>query len=95
MASPTLALGPETPEEATTKLDFRTHIWSVFQELYEDKWDPGESPRAVFYLLSCWLTICCAARWNAAVGEWIVDLPALEDGVETLPTTPPWLPTMS
>ncbi|PIL35755.1 hypothetical protein GSI_02485 [Ganoderma sinense ZZ0214-1] len=47
MASPTLALGPETPEEAATKLDFRTNIWSVFQELYEDKWDPARWNAAV------------------------------------------------
>ncbi len=54
MASHALALGPETPEEAATKLDFRTNIWAVFQELYEDKWDSGESPpRVVFHLLSC------------------------------------------
>lgn len=35
------ALGPETPEELSVKTDFRTNVWSVFQELYEDKWDQG------------------------------------------------------
>ena len=54
MASPTRALGPETPEEAATKLDFRTNIWSAFQEVYEDRWDTGElPPHVAFHLLSC------------------------------------------
>ncbi|KAI0329066.1 hypothetical protein GY45DRAFT_1362260 [Cubamyces sp. BRFM 1775] len=34
-------LGPETPAELTVKNDFQTHIWAVFQDLYEDKWDQG------------------------------------------------------
>ncbi|RDX57532.1 hypothetical protein OH76DRAFT_1395361 [Lentinus brumalis] len=33
------ATHPETPEEIAVKTDFRANIWSVFQELYEDRWD--------------------------------------------------------
>ncbi|KAJ8454048.1 hypothetical protein ONZ51_g13253 [Trametes cubensis] len=35
------SLGPETPAELAVKNDFQTHIWAVFQDLYEDKWDQG------------------------------------------------------
>ena len=34
---------PESPQELAVKTDFRTNIWSVFQDLYEDKWDQGET----------------------------------------------------
>ena len=34
---------PESPQELAVKADFRTNIWSVFQNLYEDKWYQGES----------------------------------------------------
>ena len=58
---------PETPAEIAVKMDFRANIWSVFQELYEDKWDPG----------AC-LLLCAQSlpdldrteRWSVAVGEW-------------------------
>lgn len=33
----------ETPEEIAVKADFRTNIWTVFQELYDSKWDQGAS----------------------------------------------------
>ena len=57
---------PETPAEIAVKMDFRANIWSVFQELYEDKWDPG----------AC-LLLCAQSlpdldrteRWSVAVGE--------------------------
>ena len=42
MAAPAIGLGQETPEEVAVKLDFRANIWSVFQELYDDKWDQGQ-----------------------------------------------------
>ena len=42
MAAAAIGLGPETPEEVAVKLDFRANIWSVFQELYADKWDQGQ-----------------------------------------------------
>ncbi|KAI0710081.1 hypothetical protein C8Q76DRAFT_695205 [Earliella scabrosa] len=41
------ALDPETPEELAVKTDFRANIWSVFQELYEDKWDQARWNSAV------------------------------------------------
>ena len=36
-------LGEETPGELAVKTDFRANIWTVFQELYEDKWNAGAS----------------------------------------------------
>ncbi|TBU55307.1 hypothetical protein BD310DRAFT_933998 [Dichomitus squalens] len=47
MAASATLLGPETPEEVAAKLDFRANIWSVFQELYEDKWDQARWTAAV------------------------------------------------
>ena len=65
------ALDPETPEELAVKTDFRANIWSVFQELYEDKWDQGASSRVAW---GCGTTdpvpLTSVARWNSAVGEW-------------------------
>ncbi|KAI0734247.1 hypothetical protein C8Q72DRAFT_923633, partial [Fomitopsis betulina] len=39
--------GQESPEELAAMHDFRTNIWSVFQPLYEDKWDQGTWDAAV------------------------------------------------
>ncbi|TBU32570.1 hypothetical protein BD311DRAFT_654155 [Dichomitus squalens] len=47
MAASATPLGPETPEEVAAKLDFRANIWSVFQELYDDKWDQARWTAAV------------------------------------------------
>ncbi|TFY61954.1 hypothetical protein EVJ58_g4182 [Rhodofomes roseus] len=44
MASPT---GRESPQELAAMNDFRTSIWSVFQPLYEDKWDQARWDAAV------------------------------------------------
>ncbi|KAI0360096.1 hypothetical protein OH77DRAFT_1419486 [Trametes cingulata] len=40
-------LGPESPAELAVKTDFGTNIWSIFQELYDDKWDQGRWNAAV------------------------------------------------
>ena len=42
------SLGPETPAELAVKNDFQTHIWAVFQDLYEDKWDQGKKYTYLF-----------------------------------------------
>ncbi|KZT73109.1 hypothetical protein DAEQUDRAFT_722228 [Daedalea quercina L-15889] len=44
MATPT---GRESPEELAAMNDFRANIWSIFQPLYEDKWDQARWNAAV------------------------------------------------
>ena len=66
------AARPESPQELAVKTDFRTNIWSVFQDLYEDRWDQGESLVSCAAPIFFMLTRTLAARWNAAVGEWLV-----------------------
>ncbi|KAI0925919.1 hypothetical protein AcV5_008522 [Taiwanofungus camphoratus] len=41
------SLADETPEERAARNEFRTNIWSVFQPLYEDKWDQARWDVAV------------------------------------------------
>ncbi|KAH9945284.1 uncharacterized protein BXZ73DRAFT_37922 [Epithele typhae] len=41
------ALPPETPQELAVKADFHTNVWSVFQNLYEDRWDQARWNAAI------------------------------------------------
>ncbi len=60
------ATHPETPEEIAVKTDFRANIWSVFQELYEDRWDSGMSPASCIRLA---VLIYATERWRIAIGR--------------------------
>ncbi|KAI0787890.1 hypothetical protein C8Q74DRAFT_641310 [Fomes fomentarius] len=65
------ALGPETPEELTVKTDFRTNVWSVFQELYEDKWDQARWNSAVAQFKAAHNPAVVQRFWaRAKLPEW-------------------------